>query len=64
MGSLRTRRRQRLTVGSVAGSGGLANDDLVGVDTASNDLKDRGLGPCARRSGQETIALIVMEEVA
>lgn len=51
-----------LTVGSVGGSGRLANNDLVRVDTAGDDLKDGGLGPSARRSGQEAIALITMEE--
>lgn len=52
-----------LTVGGVSGGGGLADNDLVRVDAASDDLENRGLGPGARRSGQETSALVIMERV-
>lgn len=52
-----------LTVGSIGGSSGLANDDLVRVDTAGDDLKHGGPGPSARRRGQKAITLIIMKGV-
>ena len=43
-------------VGCTLGSRGLADDELVGRDSACDNLEDGRLWPCARRLGEESLA--------